>query len=93
MGLSTIFAAKIMGTALVARIFQLTREALLTIGWCLWLFEKVTALREAAYGVWKSFPVVRWWKSRWAKEKARGGFWKRRWLALRERVKGRVKNQ
>ena len=92
LGISTIFAAKVMGTALVARIFQLTRGALLTIGWCRWLFDKISALREAAYGVWRSFPVVRWWKARWAKEKARGGFWKRRWIALRERVKPRVKS-
>jgi hypothetical protein len=92
LGISTIFAAKVMGTALVARIFQLTREALLTIGWCHWLFDKISALRAAAYGVWRSFPVVRWWKARWAKEKARGGFWKRRWMALRERVKPRVKS-
>lgn len=89
LGLGTIFAAKVIGTALVARIFQLTRGALLTIGWCRWVFEKVSALREAAYGVWKKMPVVRWWKARWAKEKARGGFWKRRWRALRDKVKKR----
>ena len=89
LGLGTIFAAKVVGTALVARIFQLTRGALLTIGWCRWVFEKICALREAAYGVWKKMPVVRWWKTRWAKEKARGGFWKRRWMALRDRVKKR----
>ena len=89
LGLATIFAAKVIGTALVARIFQLTRGALLTIRWCRWVFEKVSALREAAYGVWKKMPVVRWWKARWAKEKARGGFWKRRWRALRDKVKKR----
>lgn len=89
LGLGTIFAAKVIGTALVARIFQLTRGALLTIGWCRWIYEKVVALREAAYGVWKKMPVLRWWKMRWAKEKARIGFWKRGWIALRSKVKKR----
>ena len=83
LGISTIVAAKVTGTALVGRIFQLTRPALLTIGWCRWIFDRISALREAAYGIWKSMPVVRWWKARWAKEKAKGGFWKRKWLAMR----------
>lgn len=87
LGIGTIFAAKVMGTALVARIFQLTREALLTIGWCLWVYEKVSAVREAAYAIWRAMPVVRWWRMRWAKEKAKGGFWKRKWMALRSVIK------
>jgi hypothetical protein len=90
LGIGTILIAKVMGTALVARIFQLTREALLTIGWCQWLYDKVMSLRQAAYAIWQSLPVVRWWRARWAKEKALGGFWKRRWKALRERFGNRA---
>ena len=89
LGITTILAAKVTGTALVGRIFQLTRGSLLTIGWCQWVFDKVVALREAAYGVWKGMAVVRWWKARWAREKAKGGFWKRKWMALRTRFQRR----
>ncbi len=86
LGIGTIFAAKIIGTALVARIFQLTRDALLTIRWCRWVHDKVMALREAAYGIWKSMPVVRWWRARWARMKAAPpGIWRRRWQAFRQR--------
>jgi hypothetical protein len=87
LGIGTIIVAKVMGTALVARIFQLTRESLLTIGWCRWVFEKVTAVRAAAYEIWRGFPIVRWWK------RHRTGFWKRKWLALRERFSTSVKKE
>jgi len=85
LGIGTIVVAKVTGTALVGRIFQLTQDALLTIRWCRWVFDKIVKLREAAYGIWKSFPVVRWWRARWARQKAKAGFWTRKWLALRQR--------
>ena len=88
LGLATIFAAKIIGTALVARIFQLTRDALLTIGWCRWTYDKIIALRAAAYGIWRAMPLVRWWRARWARMKAAPpGKWGRRWHAFRQRFK------
>ena len=87
LGLATIFAAKIIGTALVARIFQLTRDALLTIRWCRWTYEKIVVLREAAYGIWRRMPIVRWWRARWARQKAQVGPWRRRWLAFRQRFR------
>lgn len=87
LGIGTILLAKVLGTALVARIFQLTRESLLTIRWCNWVFEKVTALRSAAYEIWRGLPIVRWWK------RHRTGFWRRKWQALRERFGSPVKTQ
>lgn len=88
LALSSLVFAKIAGTALVGRIFQLTRPALLTIGWCKWIYDKVMELREAAYSIWRSLPVVRWWKMRWARYKAEHGVEKsylhRQWMALRE---------
>lgn len=67
LGVSTILAAKVAGTALVARIFQLTRPALLTIAWVAWIYTRVLALREAAYALWRSFPIVRWARQHWRK--------------------------
>ena len=93
LGIATIMVAKVGGTALVARIFQLTQTALLTIPWCRWTYDKVIALRKAAYDIWKSLPMVRWWRARWAREKAKGSYWKRKWQALRARVKPRATEQ
>ncbi|WP_051670682.1 hypothetical protein [Bryobacter aggregatus] len=86
LALATLFAAKIIGTALVARIFQLTKKALLSIGWCRWVHDKVMALRDAAYEIWRRMPAVRWWRARWARRMREGGVWQRRWAALRARV-------
>ncbi|MFN9297802.1 MAG: hypothetical protein ACK6DZ_08810 [Acidobacteriota bacterium] len=69
LGLSTIVAAKVAGTALVARIFQLTRPALLTIAWVRWIYNRVIALRAAAYQLWRSLPLVRWARQRWRRLK------------------------
>lgn len=87
LGIGAIFAAKILGTALVARIFQLTQTQLLSIRWVAWLYAKVMSWRAAAYDVWKSLPVVRWWRMRWQRIKQRPrGKWHRVWEALRVRL-------
>lgn len=52
MGISTIITAKIAGTALVARIYQLTRPALIRWRWFAWTEARVLQLRAAAYGLW-----------------------------------------
>ncbi len=80
LGIGTIATAKVAGTALVARLFQLTQPQLLTIGWFRWGYEKVMALRAAAYGLWIESAVGRWWRRERAKHR---GWVRRRWDATR----------
>ena len=53
-GLQLIIAAKLLGTALVARIFTLTRPALMTIVWFARLYAWVMAWRARIYGFVKA---------------------------------------
>lgn len=53
-GVLVFVLAKIVGTAIAARIFALTRRALLTIGWFRRFYEWFTALRDRLYGYVKS---------------------------------------
>jgi hypothetical protein len=86
LGVGTILGAKVAGTALVARIYQLTRASLLTLRWFAWAESKVLALRAAAYGVWRRLPVARWISQRWRAWRERGRSWvARRWAAIRRR--------
>ncbi len=80
LGIGTILTAKIAGTALVARLFQLTQPQLLTIGWFRWGYEGVLRLRAAAYGLWIDSAVGRWWRRQRALHK---GWIRRRWDAIR----------
>jgi len=80
LGVGTILTAKVAGTAVVARLFQLTQPQLLTIGWFRWVFEHVMRLRAAAYGLWANSVVGRWWRRERAKHK---GWVRRRWEAAR----------
>lgn len=41
--------AKIVGTAIVARLFQLTHPALLRIGWFRWIYERVMPWKDALF--------------------------------------------
>ncbi|HXG91497.1 MAG TPA: hypothetical protein VNN73_03895 [Blastocatellia bacterium] len=89
LGMLTIVAAKIGGTALVARIFTLTRPKLMRIGWFVWLYEKFIAFKARVYSAIKSTFVykiahrrylrfreaIRIWKNK------RRGFVRRRWNA------------
>ena len=81
LGIGTIVTAKILGTAIVARLFQLTQGQLLTIGWFRWCYEHVMRLRAAAYGLWAESAVGRWWRRERALHK---GWVRRRWEAARE---------
>lgn len=80
LGIGTIATAKILGTALVARLFQLTQPQLMTIGWFRWCYERVMHLRAEAYGLWAGSAVGRWWRRERAKHK---GWVRRRWEAAR----------
>lgn len=59
LGVGTIIAAKIAGTALVARLFKLTKPKLLTFGWFAWLYERITAFKSRIYSAIKSSVVYK----------------------------------
>jgi hypothetical protein len=89
LGLIVVIAAKIAGTALVARIFNLTRPTLMRINWFAWAYERFIAFKARIYDSIKSTAVYKVahkqnlrmraafkeWKAR------RRGFWRRRWGA------------
>src|SRR5689334_9213244 len=58
-GLLTVIGAKVAGTALVARIFTLTRPRLLRIGWFAWLYERFTAFKASVYATIKATALYR----------------------------------
>ncbi len=59
LGLQVFVIAKIVGTAFLARIFALTRPALLAIGWFARLHAAFTAWRDRVYAYVKSLPAWR----------------------------------
>ncbi|HEU0123116.1 MAG TPA: hypothetical protein VFQ91_21480 [Bryobacteraceae bacterium] len=83
LGIGTILTAKVAGTALVARLFQLTQPQLLSIAWFRWLYDHVMRLRAAAYALWAESAVGRWWRRERARQK---GWIRRRWDAARARL-------
>ena len=58
-GVVTIVAAKIAGTALVARLFTLTKPKLLTFRWFAWLYERISAFRARVYETIRASAVYR----------------------------------
>ena len=95
-GLLIIIVAKVVGTAIVARIFAVCRPALLTVGWFRRLYEGIVRLRNRLYAAIRSMPAfataVRW-KNRIKAWLPRGGTFSRRWRAigqvLRRKFSGR----
>jgi hypothetical protein len=97
LGLIVVMAAKVAGTALVARIFTLTRPKLLRIGWFAWIYERFTAFKARIYGAIKSTRIYRVAHNQrlrlsaalkaWANR--RRGFWRRRWDAARKLIRRR----
>ncbi len=59
LGLEVFVVAKIVGTAFLARIFALTRPALLSIGWFARFHGAFTAWRDRLYAYVKSLPAWR----------------------------------
>lgn len=92
LGFLTIVGAKVAGTALVARIFTLTRANLMRINWFAWIYERFIAFKARIYGVIKTTAVYRiahrqmermramfkLWKTK------RKSNWRRRWDAARK---------
>ena len=56
-GLWVFVVAKIIGTAFLARIFSLTKPALLTIGWFNRAYLAVTGWKERLYAYVRALPV------------------------------------
>ena len=88
LGLITVVGAKIVGTALVARIYTLTHEKLLRIGWFAKLHERFVSFKARVYAYLKATSIyqsahelkVRMKKLMQGRGKA---FWRRRWEAAR----------
>ena len=88
-GLLIVLAAKIAGTALVARLFTLTRPNLLRIDWFAWLYERFIAFKARVYATIKATRAyraahqinlrVRFALKTWMAK--RRGFLRRRWNA------------
>ena len=62
-GVLVFVAAKLLGTALLARLFTLTRPALLTIGWFRRLYEWFTAIKQRLYAYVRTLRAVIWAKA------------------------------
>lgn len=78
LGVAVIIMAKLTGTAVVARLFTLTRPALMQLPWFARLYTRWTA--------WKQFWMDRLrasWPWRWGRVAKRRG--QRAWQGLRER--------
>jgi hypothetical protein len=54
-----VIAAKIVGTALIARIFVLTQPSLLRIGWFAWAYARFLAFKARIHEVIESTGVYR----------------------------------
>lgn len=84
-GLLVIVAAKLVGTAVVARIFAVCRPALLTVGWFRHLYEGIIRLKTRLYRAVKATPAwaaaVRWKNAIKASLPKRGSLL-RQWKAI-----------
>lgn len=95
LGFMIAIAAKIIGTALIARIFNLTKPKLVQINWFAYLYEKLTAFKKRIYGVIKSTRIYRIahirkeqikialkkWKQK------RKSIWRKRWEAAKRFIR------
>lgn len=66
LGVTVFVAAKVIGTAMLARLFTLTRPALLQVAWFRRLYGWFTGLRDRLYAYVKSlraYQAVRRWLS------------------------------
>lgn len=86
LGFLTAAAAKVAGTALVARIYALTHPNLLRIGWFAYLHARFTAFKTRIYAAIKATKIYRAAHLRYVrmKEWLRGrgrSFLRRRWDA------------
>lgn len=89
LGVATAIGAKVAGTAMVARIYQLTEPKLLRIGWFVWLHERFMAFKARIYQMIKSMRLYQTIHRQSQKLREtvrrilgqRRSFWRRRWDA------------
>lgn len=92
LGATTIIGAKIAGTALVARIYALTRPALVQLKWFAWLEAMVLGARRELHRWWadsfagRVFVRVRLRFRVWREKKR--SWLARRFAAIRARISG-----
>jgi|SRR4029079_8964140 len=91
LGFLTVIAAKFVGTALVARLFVLTRPKLMRIGWFAWIYKKFISFKERLYTTLRSTTIYKVVHELHLRIKARlrswlanrRSSWRRRWSAAR----------
>lgn len=89
LGLLTVIGAKVVGTAMVARIFALTKPKLMRIKWFAWLYERFTTFKARIYGAIKANSLYRFAHIKLLRLRLslklwlgkRRGFLRRRWVA------------
>ena len=84
LGVSVFIVAKIIGTAFLARIFSLTKNALLTIGWFNRAYFAITGWKERLYATVRALPAyqrVRAWAH--AAKQAMRAWWRETFGAAR----------
>ncbi len=75
LGLVLLLSAKIGGTAIMARLFQLTQPALMKLGWFAWCYPRWKAWKDAVLAevrrssVWRTAQILKqsvkvWWQGR-----------------------------
>ena len=91
LGFATVMGAKFVGTALVARLFTLTRPKLMRIGWFAWAYERFMAFKQSLYSVLRATRIYQLAHEQHLRFKARlrvwfanrKSSWRRRWYAAR----------
>lgn len=98
MGASILIGAKLLGTAILARLFALCRPSLLTVNWFRRLYEWIGRVKQWLYtsAPWQA--AVRWKNAVKARFKRlthrwRGGHLKRRWRALRIIIRRKLRRR
>lgn len=81
-GLGMFFSAKVVGTALGARIFALTRPALMRLAWFARLWAWFVALRERVYARVMANPV---WAAVWTATQNMSARLREWWRSLKRR--------
>lgn len=84
-GLIIIVGAKLLGTALVARMFTICRPTLLSVSWFRRLYEAITRFKTRLYHAIKSMPAWRVavrWKNAIKRWLPKGGHFSRLWRAI-----------
>jgi hypothetical protein len=88
-GVGVLIAAKVVGTALLARIYALTQPTLLGVWWFAWLHARVVAFKARIHGVIHASAVYQAVRAAGQRLRARAralagggdGGWRRRWAA------------